>query len=149
MSVRLTREQLSRLVPHAGAMCLLDAVLECDGEEIVCEAVSHRDPDNPLRRDGRLSALHLAEYAAQATAVHGALRAGGTAQPGMLAALRDVRLHVEHVHDIPGRLTVRAWRRLARAEGSLYEFTVAAGDRTLAEGRVAIATVSAPAVTPA
>jgi predicted hotdog family 3-hydroxylacyl-ACP dehydratase len=89
-----------------------------------------------------LSALHLAEYAAQAMAAHGALQAGGEAQPGMLAALREVKLHVEHIHDIAGTLCVRAARRLARPEGSLYAFTVHADGRLLGEGRIAIALVA-------
>ncbi len=138
MNLPMTRESLSALLPHSGAMCLLDSVITCDGEEIVCEAVSHRDASHPLLRDGVLSALHLAEYAAQAMAAHGALTAGA-AQPGMLAALRDIRLHVEHIHDIPGKLTIWARRRLARTEGSLYEFSASAEGRVLCEGRIAIA----------
>ena len=69
----LAQERLRSLIPHAGAMCLLETVREFSGEEIVCEASSHRDPGNPLRRHGALAALHLAEYAAQAMAAHGAL----------------------------------------------------------------------------
>ena len=57
----------------------------------------------------------------------------------MLAALRDIRLHVETIHDIPGRLTIRARRQLARPEGSLYEFNVSGDGRLLCEGRIAIA----------
>ncbi len=43
-------------VPHQGPMCLLDRVIEWDEQHIVCEAVSHRDPRNPLRDAGRLGA---------------------------------------------------------------------------------------------
>ena len=43
------------LVPHAGSMCLLDQVIECGDDHIVCSAVSHRSPNNPLRDAGRLS----------------------------------------------------------------------------------------------
>lgn len=141
MSVALpiSRERLLGLIPHAGAMCLLDSVVEFAGDDIVCETLSHRDAANPLRRGQVLPALHLAEYAAQAMAAHGALQAEGAAQPGMLAALRDIRLHVENIHDIPGKLTVRARRRLARPEGSLYEFSVSGDGRLLCEGRIAIA----------
>jgi predicted hotdog family 3-hydroxylacyl-ACP dehydratase len=138
-ALHIGRLQLLRLVPHAGAMCLLDSVISCTDSEIVCESNSHRDPANPLRRDHVLSAIHLAEYAAQATAAHGSLQSNGMAQPGMLAALRDVRLHVRHVQDIPGALTVRAHRWLARKEGSLYEFNVHGDGRMLCEGKIAIA----------
>jgi predicted hotdog family 3-hydroxylacyl-ACP dehydratase len=133
------REVLRGLIPHAGAMCLLDSVLEYDAEYIVCETGTHRDPVNPLRNGQGLSALTLAEYAAQAMAAHGALLAEGRAQPGMLAALRGFRLHVETIHDIPGNIRVRAQRRLARKEGLLYEFSATDGARLLAEGRISIA----------
>jgi predicted hotdog family 3-hydroxylacyl-ACP dehydratase len=86
-----------------------------------------------------LSAIHLVEYAAQAMAAHGALQSSGSAQPGMLASLRQIVLHVEQVHDIPGNLIVRADRLLARPEGSLYQFSVSGDGRVLCEGRVAIA----------
>ena len=66
---------------------------------------SHLDPDNPLRRGDALSALHLVEYAAQAMAAHGALQAGGQAQRGMLAALRNIRLHTGQIHDIDGHVS--------------------------------------------
>ena len=115
----IARARLLELIPHAGAMCLLDSVVEASDDHIVCTTLSHQDPANPLRRGSVLSGLHLAEYAAQAMAAHGALQAGGTAQPGMLAALRDVVLRVETDHDIPGRLTVHSRRRLAQPEASL------------------------------
>jgi predicted hotdog family 3-hydroxylacyl-ACP dehydratase len=135
----ITREQLLRLVPHAGTMCLLDSVVGFDRDDIVCESASHRDPANPLRRNETLSAIHLIEYAAQAMAAHGALRADGVVQAGMLAALRDVRLYVEHVQDVPGKLTVRARRRLTRKEGTLFDFNVSGDGVLLCEGRIAIA----------
>ena len=34
-------------------MCLLNAALEWDERRIVCEAMSHNQPDNPLRAEGR------------------------------------------------------------------------------------------------
>ena len=85
----MTGVAVAALVPHAGSMCLLDRVLEHSDTTVRCAAVTHRAASNPLRRDGRLAALHLVEYAAQAMAVHGALIADGRARPDMLAALRD------------------------------------------------------------
>lgn len=137
--VRLDREALLALIPHDGVMCLLDSVLEFGSEHIVCETFTHRSAANPLRREDRLSSVHLAEYAAQAMAAHGALQADGRSQPGMLAALRDIRLHVAFVDDIRSALIVRARRLLARSEGTLYEFRVTADERLLCEGRLAIA----------
>lgn len=130
--------EIARLIPHAGSMCLLDRVVACSTHDIECVARSQCSPDHPLRRGGRLSALHLVEYAAQAAAVHGALQAGGV-QRGMLAAMREVRLHVSRIDDIQSELRVHATRRLAQVSGSLYDFRVHADGRPLCEGRVAIA----------
>ena len=41
-------------VPHAGTMCLLDAVLQWDAEHIMCRATSHTAADHPLRAAGSL-----------------------------------------------------------------------------------------------
>jgi predicted hotdog family 3-hydroxylacyl-ACP dehydratase len=132
------RDQLLTLIPHAGAMCLLDRVIAHTEHGIECATLTHARPDNPLRRDGRVSAIHLVEYAAQAMAAHGALLSGG-AQRGMLASLRGIHLHSERIDDIATELTVIATRRIAQGTGSLYDFTVQGGGRLLCEGRVAIA----------
>ena len=71
----LGREAIEALVPHKHAMCLWDAVLAWDAERIVLRSDGHRDPGHPLRSGGRLRALHLCEYGAQAMAVHGGLLA--------------------------------------------------------------------------
>src|SRR5437588_12827522 len=94
---QINKAEIRTLIPHSCLLCLLDEVTQWDDRSIVCITNSHRDPANPLRREGRLSALHAFEYGAQAAAVHGGLRArsvGATAAPGYLAALRDGRLHI-------------------------------------------------------
>jgi predicted hotdog family 3-hydroxylacyl-ACP dehydratase len=127
------------LVPHAGAMCLLDRIVGADADGIVCATASHRAAGNPLRRDGRLAALHLAEYGAQAMAAHGGLQdAGVAARAGMLVAVRDLRLAVERIDDVDGELLVAARRLIANAGGLIYSFTVHAGERELASGRVSV-----------
>ena len=131
---------LRELLPHAGSMFLLDRVIGHSEHDIECAARSHLAPDHPLRRDGQLSSLHLVEYAAQAMAAHGALRTGGVRR-GMLAALREIWLHVDRIDDIGPELTVQATLRMAQSTGSLYEFRVHAGGRLLGEGRIAIAFV--------
>lgn len=137
----LDKAALAALIPHAGSMCLLDTVEEWTAEAIRCTSLTHRDPSNPLRRNGSLAALHLVEYAAQAMAVHGALLAAGGPQPGMLGVLRDIRLHVERIDDLQSQLVVRATRRLARADGLIYDFNVklnGSPNRLLSEGRISV-----------
>jgi len=130
--------ELRGLMPHAGSMFLLDRIIGHSEHDIECAARSPLAPDHPLRRDGQISSLHLIEYATQAIAAHGALRAGGV-QRGMLAALRDIRLHVDRIDILDKDLIVHATRRVAQATGALYDFRVSAGGRLLCEGRVAIA----------
>src|SRR3569623_661869 len=97
----LDKTDWAHLIPHAGTMCLLDAVLAWDQQTIHAVSEGHARADNPLRGPHGLHAVHLAEYGAQAMAVHGALRAraGGVeaVRPGMLVSLREVRLAVGYV----------------------------------------------------
>jgi predicted hotdog family 3-hydroxylacyl-ACP dehydratase len=129
------------LIPHQGAMCLLDAVIEYDATRIHVISATHRDAQNPLRADDRLHAVALCEYGAQAMAVHGALLArvrNDRAQPGYLVSLREVELRVEYIHDLPGSLDVHA-EQLLDAGGSLqYAFRVEHQGRVLASGRAAV-----------
>jgi predicted hotdog family 3-hydroxylacyl-ACP dehydratase len=107
----------------------------------VCISNTHRDAANPLRRHGRLSAVHAFEYAAQATAIHGGLRAhaaGATAPAGYLAALRDARLHVMRLDNIESPLRIHAYRLFGDEANTIYECRVSAGSILLAEGRVTI-----------
>jgi predicted hotdog family 3-hydroxylacyl-ACP dehydratase len=139
--VPLNKAEIRTLIPHSGSMCLLDSVTEWDDRSIICISNTHRDPANPLRRDGRLSAVHGFEYAAQATAVHGGLRArsvGVAAPPGYLAALRDACLHVMRLDDIASPLQICASRLFGEAANTVYECQVSAGDVLLVEGRITI-----------
>ena len=130
---------ISSLVPHQGGMCLLDEVLACDGERIVCRATSHRSRSNPLRDEAGLSAIAAIEYGAQAVAVHGAMMNGDKRTHGMLAAAREVVLGVERLDDIEDDLEVSAQRLIEEGDKRLYEFALHAGGRELVRGRVAIA----------
>jgi len=137
----IAKAEIRTLIPHAGLMCLLDSVLKWDDESIVCTSETHRDPANPLRRNGRLSALHAFEYGAQAAAVHGGLRArsaGVAAPPCYLAALRGAHLQVMRLDDIASPLEVRAHHLFGEAGNAIYECHVSAGDALLAEGRITI-----------
>lgn len=141
MSPTLPKSDWSALIPHAGAMCLLDEVVAWDADSLRARARSHVRADNPLRSDGRLRALHLAEYGAQAMAVHGGLLAreqGEVAAPGYLVSLRDVELAVERIDDIADALDVHAQRLLAGDGHWQYAFRVEHAGRMLAQGRAAV-----------
>jgi predicted hotdog family 3-hydroxylacyl-ACP dehydratase len=141
MSVVATRAEIEALVPHGGVMCLWDEVATFDDARIVVRAFNHRDPTHPLRSGGRLRAVHLCEYGAQAMAVHGGLlarRGGGTAPPGMLVALRDVTLHAARIDDLAGALEGEAEALALSATGQQYAFRIWHAGVLLAEGRAAV-----------
>lgn len=127
-------------IPHTDAMCLLDHVARWDDETIECVATSHRDPLNPLSRNGRLATVCGVEYAAQAMAVHGALLGGQSGRPraGFLASVRGVEMHVERLDTFDGPLSVTAERIGGDAGNVLYRFAVRCGAQTLIEGRAAV-----------
>ena len=139
--VPINKAEIRTLIPHSGLMCLLDEITQWDDGSITCVTNTHRDPANPLRRDGRLSVVHAFEYGAQAAAVHGGLRArsvAATAPPGYLAALRDARLYATRLDDIQTALQVHALRLFGDGVNCVYECRVSAADRLLAKGRIAI-----------
>ena len=137
----INKAEIRTLIPHSGLMCLLDSVSEWDDRSIICISNTHRDPANPLRRDGRLSPVHAFEYAAQAVAVHGGLRAravGATASPGYLAALRDASLHTMRLDEVASPLRICAHRLFADGANAVYQCRVSADDVLLADGRITI-----------
>ena len=141
MNTPINKAEIRTLIPHAGSMCLLDNVLDWNDESIVCVTNTHRDEANPLRRNGRLSALHAFEYGAQAAAIHGGLRAraaGATAPPCYLAALRDAHLHVLRLDDLALPLEVRAQRLFGDSGNTIYQCAISASGISVAEGRVTI-----------
>jgi len=132
----LGRAEIERRVPHAGAMCLLDAVTRWDAGCIECEAaapIAH----HPLARDGGVPAVAAVEYAAQATAVHGSLLdETGTPRRGVLAKLSDVEIAPRC---IIGALTIRA-ELIGRSDtGCMYSFAVHDTRSCCARGRLLVA----------
>jgi predicted hotdog family 3-hydroxylacyl-ACP dehydratase len=143
--MRLDRRWIEAHIPHQGKMCLLDAVVECDADRIVCRASSHRAADNPLRAHGRLAPVCGVEYAAQAMAVHAAIQMslpdeaeGPAPQAGYLASLRSVRWYCERLDDRPGDLLATATRIGGDPRCILYEFTLNDGPAALLEGRATV-----------
>jgi predicted hotdog family 3-hydroxylacyl-ACP dehydratase len=131
-------------VPHHGTMCLLDRLLDWSDDRVACSAVSHVDPEHPLRSASGLLAANAIEYAAQAMALHGALRAEAAGQaagpvPGYLASARGVRLARWRMDDAPGPLRVEAERVAGDERQLLYAFRVKDANQALvAEGRATV-----------
>lgn len=137
----IDHDAIEAMIPHQGAMCLWDAVLDHDAQRIRLRSAGHRDPAHPLRSDGRLRAVHLCEYGAQAMAAHGGLRgaaSGGAPKVGFLVALRDVRLHVDRIDDLPGDLEGEAELLADSPATQQYAFRIFHQGTLLAEGRAAV-----------
>jgi predicted hotdog family 3-hydroxylacyl-ACP dehydratase len=138
----MTKADLCRLIPHGGAMCLLDAVEQWDENSIVCKTASHRDAANPLRRDDQLEAICGLEYAAQAMAVHvGLLEERGrkhTIAVGYLGAVKNLTLRAGRLDDVKEDLTVQATRLVGQGSSFIYTFRVSAGRQELLDGRASI-----------
>ena len=137
----LERGEIAGLIPHAGSMCLVDRVLSWDDDMIRCSSDSHHRSDHPLRRNGRLGAVHSVEYALQAMAIHGALlarRRGESLNCGYLAAIRDVQLEVAWLDDITASLELYCQ---CLVDSGIYSFRACAGKRVLASGRLTVVTI--------
>jgi len=138
--MRVSRGEIARLIPHAGAMCLLDGVAEWDARRVRAVSRTHLDPDNPLRSGGRLPAICGVEYAAQAMAVHGGLsgKVAGRPRAGYLAALRDVVCSEPWLDAHDGDLVVEAELLLGDGERAMYGFTLRAGGTEILSGRATV-----------
>ncbi|MGO4702914.1 phosphotransferase [Dyella sp. 2RAB6] len=138
----LDRTDWAHLIPHAGEMCLLDAVLAWDATSIHAMCARHAAAAHPLRSPHGLHAVHLSEYGAQAMAVHGALsaraRGDNAVRQGRLVSLREVVLAVAYVDPAAGELDVHAEQLFADETGAQYSFRVEQAGRVLASGRAAV-----------
>lgn len=136
---QLDHDAICRLLPHAGAMCLLEAVLQWDEQAIHCRATNHRDPDNPLRNPAGLPALSALEYGAQAMAVHGAVLAdAGPPRAGFLAAVRNLEVHRPMLDDLDADLDISAQCVMSDRNSSIYDLEVSAGDEAILSARATV-----------
>ena len=132
---------IARHIPHQGAMCLLDGVLDWDPNRIRCVTGAHRSSANPLRSRGRLAAACGIEFAAQAMAVHGALVESGVhlePRVGHLVSVRGVELYVGRLDDIADDLIASAERLGGDRSTVLYRFSLHAAGHLLIQGRTTI-----------
>jgi predicted hotdog family 3-hydroxylacyl-ACP dehydratase len=136
----IDRDAIGRLIPHAGAMCLLDDVLYWDDESIRCRSTRHRAKDNPLFQMGRLGGLCGIEFAVQAMAVHGRLAGAVETRPsaGYLASLRDVVCKCDRLDRLDDDLIIQAMRLMGDDERVMYAFAIACGTQELIAGRATV-----------
>ena len=136
----VTRDEIARLIPHRGAMVLLDGVFSWDKTSIRCWSSRHRAPGNTLRQEGRLGALCAIEFAAQAMALHGGLAGNVGAGPraGYIASLREIACRCDRLDDIAGDLEIEARQLMGEAAQVVYSFAVRGDGRELVAGRATV-----------
>ena len=135
----LDKAGIAALIPHAGPMCLLDAVLAWDMTTIACVASSHRSAGNPLAADGRLDAVCGVEYASQAMAVHGGLiRQWAPSQRRLSGqpARRDLLRRA--TRSAGGDLLVTAELLIADGADAIYRFELTCDAKPALSGRAAV-----------
>lgn len=137
---RIGKAEIAAMIPHAGRMCLLDAVERWSDAAICCISRSHRDADNPLRAGAELPALCGIEYAAQAMAVHGRLSAAvaDTPRAGYLASVSDVVCRARCLDELDDDLVIEAERLAGDGARVLYRFALTAGGREIIHGKAAV-----------
>jgi len=149
--MRMNRAWIEARIPHQGRMCLLDEVIDWNAHHIRCRSGTHRALDNPLRAYGRLGIACGIEYAAQAMALHGALASaaagaaagaaastGAASRVGLLASVREVRMHVLRLDDIESDLLCEVSHLAGDSLTALYEFALRGADRCLLTGRASV-----------
>jgi predicted hotdog family 3-hydroxylacyl-ACP dehydratase len=137
----LSKDELSRFLPHEGAMRLIDRVESWDDTTIQCCTRSHRDSANPLRHGTRLEAVTGLEYAAQAMGVHVGLLNRTRSTDGLIGYVggrRDVVLSVDRLDECPAELTIDATRLFAGDNSFMYRFSISSGGRDVMTGRASI-----------
>jgi predicted hotdog family 3-hydroxylacyl-ACP dehydratase len=135
---------IAQLIPHRGTMCILDRVQHYDAHHIRCHTKSHRNPENPLKENGRIHSVCGIEYAAQAMALHGALTSRPTSQPrsGRLAGVRMVEFHVSRLDDVQEDLVINASLLMGDVNNMVYEFNIDAGSQLLLKGKATVILLS-------
>ena len=134
------RADIITLIPHSGAMCLLDRVSVWDGQSIQCVATSHRNSDNPLAIDGSLGAACGVEYAAQAMAIHGGLIGVLSERPklGYLTSIRALSIYRLRLDDLEGDLVIDAYQLAADRTRVAYGFALLSEGAKVLEGRATV-----------
>lgn len=134
-----TAGRIEALIPHRGAMRLLDRVLEVDDEHVLAEV--DVPFDGLFVRDGQVPAWVGIEYMAQAVAAWAGNRArqeGGAPRPGLLLGTRRYEAHCEGFAS-GERLRVHARCELMGGNGlGQFDCVIEGGGRTLAHSRISV-----------
>jgi predicted hotdog family 3-hydroxylacyl-ACP dehydratase len=135
----LSSGQIERLIPHRGAMRLLDRVLQVDDEQVVAEV--DVPFDGLFVRDGAVPSWVGIEYMAQAVAAWAGARArkqGGVPHAGLLLGTRRYEAHCDGFAS-GARLRIEAHCELIGANGlGQFDCRITLDGRELAASRISV-----------
>lgn len=134
------KDRIAALIPHAGAMCLLDEVTRWDETSVSAITRTHRDAASPLRVHGGIPTWCAIECAVQAMAVHGALSGAVEGKPrsGYLVSLRNVVCLTPRVDGLDGDLAIEARQLMGDADQVMYAFSLRAGNDEVLRGNAMV-----------
>jgi predicted hotdog family 3-hydroxylacyl-ACP dehydratase len=131
--------RIESLIPHRGAMRLIDRIVEVDDEHVLVEV--DVPFDGLFVRDGRVPAWVGIEYMAQAVAAWAGMRArgeGGAPRPGLLLGSRRYEVHCDGFPS-GSRLRVRASCELIAGNGlGQFDCSVEMEGRQVAACRMSV-----------
>jgi predicted hotdog family 3-hydroxylacyl-ACP dehydratase len=134
------RSKIESLLPHADKMVLIDRIISCSIEMIVCGTHSHRGADNPLRTARGVSTLSGIEYGGQAIALHNALTSRLPRVEGVIAILRNLSWATRAIDtNSAEELMVTAEVIVRGSAAATYNILLDQGGRRLFSGQATIA----------
>lgn len=133
----LDQQQIAKMLPHAGDMCLLSKVLTWDAEQLTGLAVDLNFKNNPLLCDAELFSITGVEYAAQAVAVHAGLASGQTSGEGYLVQIKNINIHKPKLSSEP--IKVAVYKQALQPYSMIYDFKISESAELIIEGTLMIA----------
>jgi predicted hotdog family 3-hydroxylacyl-ACP dehydratase len=129
---------IADLVPHAAPMCLLDRLIEVEGERLVAEVVV---PETGMfSREGGVGAWVGIEYMAQAVAAWAGWQARAAGKAPRIGFLLGTRRYRSVAHFAAGQQLRIEIERLYQADNGLgqFECRIRAGDAELASAQITV-----------
>jgi len=117
---------ISELLPHQGKMVLIDTIVSCDENFIVCKTRSHQSQSNPLHNKTGLPISACLEYGAQALALHGIMNRSGDTRPkqASIIAIKKANWSHQWLHDIDRELIINAELKTQLDTIAKYAFSI-------------------------
>ncbi len=121
----IEHRQIAALIPHAGAMCLLDKVVSWDANSIRCLTTHHRSSDNPLKRaDGSAPSVRRICGAGDGAAWSAGRRRERCAAAGISCQPARCRLHTPFLDQVDGEIVIDAALLMGDGRGVIYPFAL-------------------------